>query len=145
MPFLSKTNEPESPSFAESTPLEKRKQESEKINAKFKGDRIPIIVERAKSASKSLSLIDKKKYLVPSTMNFGQFVLIIRKRIKLTPDKSIFLYVNNVLPPATTTMAQLYKEHKGEDGFISCVYSNESAYGWGELRSPLAPPPYVPK
>ena len=129
MPFLSKTNVPESPSFAESTPFEKRKKEAHNIIEKFNGERIPVIVERAKSSSKTLALLDKKKYLVPSTMTFGQFVLIIRKRIKLAPSQAIFLTVNNVQPPATVTMGQLHKEHKDESGFISCLYSNESTYG----------------
>lgn len=129
MPFLSKTNVPESPTFAETTPLEKRKKEATQIIEKYNGDRIPVIVERAKSSSKTLALLDKKKYLVPSTMTFGQFLLIIRKRIKLQPNQAIFLYVNNVQPPATVTMGQLYKEHRDESGFISCIYSNESTYG----------------
>jgi GABA(A) receptor-associated protein len=42
--------------------------------------------------------IDKKKYLVPSDMTVGQFIYVIRKRIKLSPEKAIFIFVNNVLP-----------------------------------------------
>lgn len=29
----------------------------------------------------------------------GQFVYVIRKRIKLSPEKAIFIFVKNVLPP----------------------------------------------
>jgi len=29
----------------------------------------------------------------------GQFVYVIRKRIKVSPEKAIFMFVKNVLPP----------------------------------------------
>jgi len=129
MPFTSKSNVPESPSFAESTPSDKRKKEADGILEKYNGSRVPIIVERSKKSSQTIPLIDKKKYLVPTTMTFGQFVLVIRKRIKLAPNQAIFLYVNNVNPPATMTMGQLYQEHKDETGYLFCIYSSESTFG----------------
>ena len=39
------------------------------------------------------------RYLVPGDLTVGQFVYVIRKRIKLTPEKAIFVFVGNVLPP----------------------------------------------
>lgn len=39
------------------------------------------------------------RYLVPADLTVGQFVYVIRKRIKLSPEKAIFIFVNNVLPP----------------------------------------------
>ena len=39
------------------------------------------------------------RYLVPSDLSVGQFVYVIRKRIKLPPEKAVFLFVNNALPP----------------------------------------------
>lgn len=39
------------------------------------------------------------RYLVPSDLTVGQFVYVIRKRIKLSPEKAIFIFVRNVLPP----------------------------------------------
>lgn len=40
-----------------------------------------------------------RRYLVPSDLTVGQFVYVIRKRIKLSPEKAIFIFVRNVLPP----------------------------------------------
>lgn len=37
--------------------------------------------------------------MVPSDFTVGQFVYMIRKKIKLTEEKAIFIFVNNVLPP----------------------------------------------
>mmetsp|Transcript_3992 Transcript_3992/g.6103 ORF Transcript_3992/g.6103 Transcript_3992/m.6103 type:complete len:150 (-) Transcript_3992:176-625(-) len=76
--------------------FEKRKAEADKIRSKYP-DRIPVICEKAKKSD--IVDIDKKKYLVPADLTVGQFVYVIRKRIKLTPEKAIFIFVNNTLPP----------------------------------------------
>lgn len=39
------------------------------------------------------------RYLVPADLTVGQFVYVIRKRIKLSSEKAIFIFVDNVLPP----------------------------------------------
>ncbi|KAF5729860.1 autophagy-related protein 8f [Tripterygium wilfordii] len=56
-----------------------------------------VIVE--KSERTDIPNIDKKKYLVPADLTVGQFVYVIRKRIKLSAEKAIFIFVDNVLPP----------------------------------------------
>lgn len=50
--------------------------------------------------------IDKKKYLVPSDLTCGQFVYVIRKRLKLPAEKAIFLFVNGVIPPTAAGKTQ---------------------------------------
>ena len=128
MPIFGKSTGPEEPSFVNQKKFEERKAEAEKILSKYP-DRIPCIVERAESSKNSIPLIDKKKYLVPDDLTFGQFIFTVRKRIKLNPEQAIFLYVNNVLPPVTMTMAQIYEEHKDPSGFVMMVYAAESSYG----------------
>ena len=39
------------------------------------------------------------RYLIPVNFTVGQLVYLIRKRIKLTAEKAIFVFVDNVLPP----------------------------------------------
>jgi hypothetical protein len=60
---------------------------------------------------------------VPADLTVGQFVYVIRKRIKLSPEKAIFIFVDEVLPPTAALMSSIYEEHKDEDGFlyITCV------------------------
>ena len=43
-----------------------------------------------------------RRYLVPADLTVGQFVYVIRKRIKVSPEKAIFMFVKNVLPPTGT-------------------------------------------
>ncbi|KAJ3504092.1 hypothetical protein NM208_g16387 [Fusarium decemcellulare] len=82
--------------FKDEHPFEKRKAEAERIRQKY-ADRIPVICEKVEKSD--IATIDKKKYLVPADLTVGQFVYVIRKRIKLSPEKAIFIFVDEVLPP----------------------------------------------
>ncbi|KAI9332995.1 autophagy-related protein 8 [Obelidium mucronatum] len=115
--------------FKDEHPFDKRKGEAERIRQKYP-DRIPCIVEKAEKSD--IATIDKKKYLVPCDLTVGQFVYVIRKRIKLSPEKAIFIFVNNVLPPSSSLLSQVYQEHKDEDGFLYIVYSSENTFGSDE-------------
>jgi len=79
-----------------------------------------VICEKVEKSD--IPIIDKKKYLVPSDLTVGQFCYVIRKRIKLAPEKAIFIFVNEVLPPTAALMSSIYEEHKDEDGFLYITY-----------------------
>jgi len=117
---------PETTQFKKEHSFDKRKAESARIRVKYP-DRIPVIAE--KSSTSSIPDIDKKKYLVPADLTMGQFVYVIRKRIKLAPDAAIFVFVNNTLPPAQELMAKIYKDQADADGFLYVTYSGESTFG----------------
>lgn len=42
------------------------------------------------------------RYLVPADLTVGQFVYVIRKRIKLPPEQAIFIFINDRLPQTGT-------------------------------------------
>ncbi|KAL4898411.1 autophagy protein Atg8 ubiquitin like-domain-containing protein [Aspergillus ambiguus] len=112
--------------FKDEHPFEKRKAEAERIRQKY-ADRIPVICEKVEKSD--IATIDKKKYLVPADLTVGQFVYVIRKRIKLSPEKAIFIFVDEVLPPTAALMSSIYEEHKDEDGFLYITYSGENTFG----------------
>ncbi|CAL9237810.1 unnamed protein product [Arabidopsis halleri] len=113
-------------SFKLEHPLERRQIESSRIRDKYP-DRIPVIVERAERSD--VPNIDKKKYLVPADLTVGQFVYVVRKRIKLSAEKAIFVFVKNTLPPTAAMMSAMYDENKDEDGFLYMTYSGENTFG----------------
>ena len=78
-----------------------------------------VICEKVEKSD--IATIDKKKYLVPADLTVGQFVYVIRKRIKLSPEKAIFIFVDEVLPPTAALMSSIYEEHKDEDGYVSSL------------------------
>jgi GABA(A) receptor-associated protein len=112
--------------FKEENTFEQRRAESLKIHSKYP-DRIPVVVEKA--GRSGIPSIDKHKFLVPSDLSVAQFMWIIRKRIHLQPEKAIFLFVGKLLPQSSASMANIYKEHADEDGFLYVVYSGESTFG----------------
>lgn len=112
--------------FKSAHPFEKRKAEAGRIRIKYP-DRIPVIAER--TSGSQIADIDKKKYLVPVDLTMGQFVYVIRKRIKLPPEQALFIFINNTLPPAAALMSQVYKEHADCDNFLYVTYSGENVFG----------------
>jgi len=112
--------------FKDEHPLPKRKEVADRIIKKYP-DRIPVIVEKAPKSD--APDIDKKKFLVPADITVGKFVYEIRKHMQLPPDKAIFLFVNNVLPPTAELMSKIYKDYRDEDGFLYITYSGESTFG----------------
>ncbi len=86
-----------------------------------------MIVEKGPSAD--VPDIDKSKYLVPGDLSVAQFLCLIRKRIKLTNDQALFIYVNGTLPASSALFSSIYEEHKAEDGFLYVIYTGESSFG----------------
>ncbi|KAK7359782.1 hypothetical protein VNO77_01747 [Canavalia gladiata] len=113
-------------SFKLQHPLERRQAEAARIREKYP-DRIPVIVEKAERSD--IPDIDKKKYLVPADLTVGQFVYVVRKRIKLSAEKAIFVFINNTLPPTAALMSAIYEENKDQDGFLYMTYSGENTFG----------------
>lgn len=115
-------------SFKKEHSFNDRRNESSKIIVKYP-DRIPVICEKSKSKN-DIPTIDKIKYLVPADLTAGQFVYVIRNRMKLTPEKAIFLFVgNSIIPPTISIMNVLYEQYKDPDGFLYIVYSGENTFG----------------
>lgn len=112
--------------FKKRHPLETRTQEAKRILARYP-NRIPIIAEMASKST--LPPLDKCKYLVPGDLKCGQFLYVIRKRIHLSPEKAVFLFINNTIPPISHSVDQLYQEHKDEDGFLYITIHSDSTFG----------------
>lgn len=106
--------------------FEERTNEARRMREKYP-DRIPVICER--DSKTSIPEIDKHKYLVPTDLTVGQFLYIIRKRIKLAPEKALYIFIGNSLPPTASLMSHVYEEKRDKDGFLYIVYSGENTFG----------------
>tara|TARA_B100000029_G_C16716902_1_gene645423 strand:+ start:72 stop:452 length:381 start_codon:yes stop_codon:yes gene_type:complete len=102
--------------------------ESKRIMEKYP-NRIPVICER--SHDSDIPNIDKNKYLVPKDLTIGQFLFVIRKRIKLPPMKAIFLFIGEqyIIPPTSHLMSIVYDAYKDSDGYLYIKYSGENTFG----------------
>ncbi|KAK3027929.1 hypothetical protein RJ639_039396, partial [Escallonia herrerae] len=102
---------------------ERRQAEAARIREKYP-DRIPFVIY-----SNVLFVCHECRYLVPADLTVGQFVYVVRKRIKLSAEKAIFIFVKNILPPTAAMMSAIYEENKDEDGFLYMTYSGENTFG----------------
>ncbi|XP_029452815.1 microtubule-associated proteins 1A/1B light chain 3C [Rhinatrema bivittatum] len=108
--------------------LQTRQEEVAGIRTKFP-TKIPVIVERYQR-EKSLPLLDKTKFLVPRDLSMTQFVTIIRSRLALNATQAFYLLVNNKsLASMSLTLAELYKDHQDEDGFLYMTYASQEMFG----------------
>lgn len=113
--------------FRNTTCFEKRQNESKKILDRYP-ERIPIICERSQQHN-DIPELDRKKYLVPNDFTIGQFLFIIRKRMRLSQEKAIFIFINNSLYPSNELLSKVYQTQKNEDGFLYISYSGETTFG----------------
>jgi len=106
-----------------------RTTESSKIMKKYT-DRLPIICEK-NIRDISIPDIDKHKYLVPHDLTVGQFIYVVRKRIRLPASSALFLFVgdHNTLLPNNLYMDEIYDRYKNMDGFLYIMYSKENVFG----------------
>jgi len=123
--LISKENK-EMFSFKSKHTYENRVTESNNIKCKYP-DRIPVIVEKQQTSD--ITVIDKNKFLVPNDLTVGQFVYVIRKRMKMPPEKAIFVFVNNQIPLQSSLMSSVYDEYKDKDGFLYMLYASENTFG----------------
>ena len=123
--FSTDSNTSSKKSFKESKTFEERFAESSRMLERFP-ERVPIIVERGNC---SITEIDKKKFLVPKDLSIGQFMHVIRKRIKLDSSTAIYLFVNNTLPRSSDLIINEYNNKRDKDGFLYVTYAGESTFG----------------
>lgn len=117
--------------YKKTTPLEERKQKSCKMTTLYP-DRIPVIVEMSPSSASYSSYVaasHKVKYLVPYDVTMGQFVKILRDKLKIQPATALFFFINNKIFPITSPIGNIYKEQVDEDGFLYIEFCEESTFG----------------
>ncbi len=113
--------------FKETHTFESRISESQRVLNKYP-DRIPVICERSKYC-KTAPIIDKIKYLVPIDLTIGQFIYVIRKRMNMSSEKALFLFINNKMVSSSKTLCSIYVEDKDKDGFLYINYTTENTFG----------------
>jgi GABA(A) receptor-associated protein len=90
-------------------------------------DRVPIIVQ---PATFKVPDIERKKFLVPKTITVAIFLIEIKKYIHVGTHDGIFLFVNDqVVPPCTMMIDELYNRYKDQDGFLYITYAMENVFG----------------
>lgn len=114
--------------FKQRRSFETRKLEAENIRKKFP-NKVPVVVERYQREV-NLPLIDKTRFLVPLELTIMNFGLIIKNRIRVPSSRAFYFVVNNQSLACTSkTIAEIYKEHRDEDGFLYMTYASQEMFG----------------
>jgi len=131
-------------------PSAERSPEASAMMAKFP-DRVPVICEKVPRSD--VPDLTKNKFLVPGTMNCGEFKYIVHQHVartsRVAADQTIYLFVRNYSPKTGALMSELYNQYRAEDGFLHIAYSAECTLGGGqalttsaaEARAGPTPPP----
>lgn len=103
--------------------------EIQRIREKFPS-RVPVFVTKATTnSSNELPNLEKNKFLVPMDLTVGQFMYIIRKQLRVSSDRAIFIFVKNTLPTTGMLMRELHAQYADKDGLLRLVYTSESTFG----------------
>jgi len=105
-----------------------RKKEALAVLSKFP-TRVPVIVQINPTSRKALGILRKKKYLVPVDLKMGQFMGILRARMRLKPQISLFGIVKNKIPNTGALVISVYHELKDDDQFLYIDLCAENTFG----------------
>lgn len=125
MNYLKKENNIKS-NFKNKNTFEIRCAESNKVLTKYP-DRCPIICDKLDNIN--TPTIDKHKFLVPNDLTLGQFIYIIRKRLKINFSQALFIFINGQIFSPSIMISHLYHYEKDTDGFLYVFYSFENTFG----------------
>lgn len=89
-------------------------------------DRVPIIVRPEKSDN-------VYRFLVKDETTLANFMIILRKKIKLESFQSIYIFVKSgkevIFPPTSSSIGTIYHQHKDQDLVLNLVYAKENVFG----------------
>lgn len=89
-------------------------------------DRVPFFLIKGDNSSIEIA---KNKFLIPSTLTFGEFTYSIRKLYKLKPEKAMYFYINDTIPNNSELVSVIHEKYKSGDGTVHVVYSEENTFG----------------
>ena len=91
-------------------------------------DRIPVICEKA-PGGKSTDVLSKIKYLVPEKMYICEFMIIIKKSLKMSSSEALFFMSGGTMLSGHMHLGDVHETNKSKDGFLYITYSEENVFG----------------
>ncbi|KAF8771274.1 microtubule-associated proteins 1A/1B light chain 3B-like [Argiope bruennichi] len=107
---------------------ESRRRETVKLLMKKAPDRVPVVITRMSSAS-NLPPLKPSKFLLRNDMLAIHLFNLIRCKLNLMPEESIYLTTNGIMISPSMHICELYKEGHDEDGILYIKYGSENVFG----------------
>jgi GABA(A) receptor-associated protein len=89
-------------------------------------DRIPIVCT---IGDKNLPKFKKTRYLVPRNIILVEFIYLLRKRIKLPRQMSMYLLIGSNIQVSSQLVSRVYEDYKDRDGFLYIQCFGENTFG----------------
>lgn len=93
----------------------------------FAGICVPVIVVFKNGPN--TPLIEQKKVQIPTTTTVGELIDILRKRLRLSPDESLFVYVMQSFCPSPLQDIGTLNECYGSNGKLILHYCKSEVWG----------------
>lgn len=110
--------------FKKKFTLEERKKKCADIKKKYP-NRIPIIC----GASPELPKLRNYKFLVNEDACYTNFLFCLRKSMKISKEKAIYLFIGNKLLATSILLKDAYYNYRDEDGFLYTYICSENTFG----------------
>lgn len=94
----------------------------------------PVIIDIVQDSSKLQDAFKqrhvKQRFLVSFSLTIGQFLAILRKKVVLSSEDAMFMFINgHILAPNAEPIATIYKQYKDDDGFLYIWLAQEKTFG----------------
>ncbi len=118
--------------FIRDLPFEKRLETIKELKNKYP-DRIPLMITDENKKLKPIKL------LVPSDLSVMNVLIIVRKRIQIGSEETIFLFANtytknnkikeSFLCNSSESISTIYNKYKDDDNMLYLTYCKENVFG----------------
>ena len=90
-------------------------------------DRIPVIVHFASNKDQSKTVF---KFIILRSMNYANFMMVLRKRINISSREALFLQLDNgLMLTHANTLGETYNKYKNEDEMLKLNLLKENTFG----------------
>ncbi|EGD84288.1 hypothetical protein H112_07980 [Trichophyton rubrum D6] len=119
------------PSFKKNHSFERRKREAS-LTLQHQPDHIPLVCEKEENSD--IVDVDCCRILAPKELLVGQLLHVLRNRLRLPPEKALFILINDQLPSNSSLLSTVYDTDKDEDGFLYIKFMGENTFGTPEEK-----------
>ncbi|ORZ21057.1 ubiquitin-related domain-containing protein [Catenaria anguillulae PL171] len=111
--------------YKEKHTFEIRNKKAKMLLEKYPGS-TPIICQ----VDPKITNFEKNWFVVPGEMTVGQFMCVLRKRVRMSSTCGLFLFLaNGTIPKSAQLLTLVYSQHHDEDGFLYFYVTRENTFG----------------
>lgn len=88
-----------------------------------------VLLRMKRRENCTLRPLRRSHFVVPRTLTVGDLMILIRRRLALSPDRALFLLIAGRMVACSQLIAHLDTEENREDGVLTAYFTDENAFG----------------